>query len=93
MFTRAFLQCSLGVRFGFILFGQAFWEWFFRFAKIFLANRYILLIGLFKGWRPGFEYQAQHLCFYSQILYYICRCVEKKDEIKKKRPALGHDIF
>ena len=41
---------------------------------------------------PGFESQAHHLCLfhYSQILDYICHCVEKRTFIKKKRPSLAH---
>ena len=39
---------------------------------------------------PGFKSQAHHLCFYSQILYYICHWIEKKMKINKQMPGLAH---
>ena len=39
--------------------------------------------------RSRFETQAYYLCFYSQILCYICHCVEKMGEIKPKEAEFG----
>ena len=39
---------------------------------------------------PGFESQAHQLCFNSQILYYICRFIEKRTKINKKSPGQAH---
>ena len=39
---------------------------------------------------PGFESQAHHIRFYSQILYFIRRFVEKRTKINKKWPGSGH---
>ena len=41
---------------------------------------------------PEFESHAHNLRFYSQILYYICHCIEKKDGNKQKRLGLVHII-
>ena len=38
---------------------------------------------------PGFESQAHQLCFNSQILYYICRYIEKRTKINKIETGLG----
>ena len=39
----------------------------------------------------GFKSQAHHLhfSFYSQILFYICNCVEKRTK-KNKKEDFGH---
>ena len=39
---------------------------------------------------PGFESQANHLRYFSQILYYTCHCIEKRTKINKN---MGLDIF
>ena len=39
---------------------------------------------------PGFESQAHHTHFYNQVLCNICHGIEKKDEMKQKRPGLVH---
>ena len=36
---------------------------------------------------PRFESQAHHLRCYSQILYYVCHCIEKRMKINKKSPG------
>ena len=38
---------------------------------------------------PGLESEAHHLRFYSQILYYICHCIEKRTKINKEEPGFG----
>ena len=41
---------------------------------------------------PGFKSQAHHPHCYSQILYSICHCTEKRTKINKKRPGLASNI-
>ena len=41
---------------------------------------------------PGFESQAHHQRFYSQILYCICHCIVKRTKINKKR-LLGQNKY
>ena len=35
-------------------------------------------------WSQGQISSTHNQCFYSQILYYICHCFEKKDKNKKE---------
>ena len=45
--------------------------------------------GFVSAYHPGFESQAYHLHFYSQILYSNCHCIEKRTKIYKKRSGLA----
>ena len=39
---------------------------------------------------PGFESQALHLRFCSQVYYYTSHCIEKRTKINKKMPGQAH---